>query len=215
MAATAQSISRQRWSLERDNHGAVAQRTRFGSERANPAPGPGQVCVRVLAAAMNAADWHILRASPFLARFAVGMFRPKFNVLGCDLAGLVDAVGAGVSRFKIGDEVMGEMGSGAFAEAVCAPEKVFHCRHGELDIVAQRGDTCCFVEVRMRSTAVWGDPSQTVSFRKQRKVVKAALHYLFQHDLTNLALRFDVVAVVGQGGGAKVEHIPNAFDAGM
>jgi NADPH:quinone reductase-like Zn-dependent oxidoreductase len=76
---------------------------------------------------MNAADWHILRADPFLARFAVGLFKPRHNVLGCDLAGVVEAVGHGVTRFKAGDEVMGELGSsgwGAFAERVCAPEDV-------------------------------------------------------------------------------------------
>jgi NADPH:quinone reductase-like Zn-dependent oxidoreductase len=74
---------------------------------------------------MNAADWHILRASPFIARFAVGLFKPRHNVLGCDLSGVVDAVGPGVKGLKVGDEVMGELGSngwGAFAEQVCAPE---------------------------------------------------------------------------------------------
>ncbi len=91
----------------------------------------------------------------------------------------------------------------------------FSCRYGELDIVAERGDTFCFVEVRMRSNAVWGDPSHTVSYRKQRKVVRAALHYLFAHDVRDKAIRFDVVSVVGRGGGARVEHIPAAFDAGM
>lgn len=96
-------------------------------ERADPTPGPGQVCVSVRACAMNAADWHILRASPFLARFATGLFKPHVNVLGCDLAGVVESVGSGVTRFKAGDEVMGELGSsgwGAFAERVCAPENV-------------------------------------------------------------------------------------------
>src|SRR5687767_11907327 len=96
-------------------------------ERAAPVPGPGQVLVRVRACAMNAADWHILRADPFLARLALGLFRPRHNVLGCDLAGVVEAVGEGVTRFRAGDEVMGELGSsgfGAFAERVCAPESV-------------------------------------------------------------------------------------------
>ncbi len=91
----------------------------------------------------------------------------------------------------------------------------FSCRYGELDVVAEQGDTVCFVEVRMRSSAVWGDPAHTVSFAKQRRVVKAALHYLFAHDLRERMIRFDVVSVVGHGEGATVEHIPNAFDAGM
>ncbi len=92
-----------------------------------PVPRAGQVRVRVKACAMNAADWHILRAQPFPARLAVGLFKPKHNVLGCDLAGVIEAVGEGVTRFVPGDEVMGELGSsgwGAFAEQVCAPENV-------------------------------------------------------------------------------------------
>jgi NADPH:quinone reductase-like Zn-dependent oxidoreductase len=96
-------------------------------ERADPMPGPRQVLVRVRACSMNAADWHILRASPFLARFAVGLFKPRLNVLGCDLAGIVEAVGAEVTRFRVGEAVMGELGSsgwGAFAERLCAPEDV-------------------------------------------------------------------------------------------
>ena len=91
----------------------------------------------------------------------------------------------------------------------------FRCQYGELDIVAELADTVCFVEVRMRSTAVWGDPAHTVSFAKQRRVVKAALHYLFAHDLRDRMMRFDVFSVVGHGEKASVEHIPNAFDAGM
>jgi len=73
----------------------------------------------------------------------------------------------------------------------------------------------CFVEVRMRSTDAWGDPALTVSFAKQRRVVKAALRYLFRHDLSDRMVRFDVISVVGQGPAAQLEHIPAAFDAGM
>ena len=91
----------------------------------------------------------------------------------------------------------------------------YTCRHGELDVVAEREDTLCFVEVRMRSTAVWGDPSQTVSFTKQRRVVRTALHYLGAHGVRGRMLRFDVISVVGRGEGATVEHLPGAFDAGM
>lgn len=91
----------------------------------------------------------------------------------------------------------------------------FLCRYGELDLVVEKDDTVCFVEVRMRSSAAWGDPAHTVSFSKQRKVVKAALHYLFQHDLQGKMIRFDVVSVIGSGPSAHLEHLPNAFDAAM
>src|SRR5688572_4575143 len=80
-------------------------------ERSVPVPGPRQVRVRVRACSMNAADWHILRASPALARLAVGLLKPRHDVLGCDLAGVVEAVGPGVTRFAVGDAVMGELGS--------------------------------------------------------------------------------------------------------
>lgn len=91
----------------------------------------------------------------------------------------------------------------------------FSCAWGELDIVARKADLVCFVEVRMRSHAAWGDPAHTISFRKQRRVVKAALHYLFAHDLREHMIRFDVVTIVGRGARAQMEHIPNAFDAAM
>lgn len=91
----------------------------------------------------------------------------------------------------------------------------YQCRQGELDIVADKDEVLCFVEVRMRSTAAWGDPAHTVSGAKQRRVVKAALRYLFEHRIHDRAVRFDVVSVLGRGEAARVEHIPDAFDAGM
>jgi putative endonuclease len=91
----------------------------------------------------------------------------------------------------------------------------FRCRYGELDLVAEKDGTLCFVEVRMRSSAVWGDPSNSISWSKQRRIVKAALHYLLAYGLRNRMIRFDVVSVVGRGRDAALEHLPNAFDAGM
>ncbi|MFY0567193.1 YraN family protein [Archangium lansingense] len=123
--------------------------------------------------------------------------------------------GAGVDRKEYGDE--GEAEAVRFLEArgYRVRARNFSCRYGELDVVAEHGGTVCFVEVRMRSTAVWGDPSHTVSFAKQRKVVKAALHYLLAHGLRDRMIRFDVISVVGRGERATVEHLPGAFDAGM
>ncbi len=91
------------------------------------------------------------------------------------------------------------------------------CRGGELDLVVEREDTLCFVEVRMRSHAAWGDPSSSVSRAKQRKVVRASLRWLFEHGAAgrDRMIRFDVVTVLGRGLNARVEHLPGAFDAGM
>ncbi len=91
----------------------------------------------------------------------------------------------------------------------------FRCRYGELDLVVEKDNTLCFVEVRMRSSAIWGDPSNSISHAKQRRVVKAALHYLLAYGLRDKMIRFDVVSVIGRGKDAALEHLPNAFDAGM
>jgi len=94
-------------------------------EMPKPTPGAGEVLVKLHATALNAADWHMLRADPFLVRFEAGLTAPKRRVLGADIAGQVEAVGAGVTQFRPGDEVYGEItscGWGGFAEYVCARE---------------------------------------------------------------------------------------------
>jgi NADPH:quinone reductase-like Zn-dependent oxidoreductase len=85
----------------------------------------GHLLVKVNANSANPADWHIMRGKPFFARFSFGLFKPKDNILGADFAGIVEEVGAGISQFKVGDRVYGEMlKGGAFAEYVCAPEHI-------------------------------------------------------------------------------------------
>jgi putative endonuclease len=95
-------------------------------------------------------------------------------------------------------------------------ERNVSCRHGEIDIIAVKDECHCFVEVRSRATDIWGDPAMSVIFAKQRKVVKSAIWWLQkQRLLERVPVRFDVVSVVGRGPGARVEHIPGAFDAGF
>lgn len=83
-----------------------------------PEPAAGQVLVRVRAAALNAADWHLMRGLPLAARLSVGLRTPRGGVRGSDVAGVVEAVGAGVTRWQPGDEAYGELGisGGGFAE---------------------------------------------------------------------------------------------------
>jgi NADPH:quinone reductase-like Zn-dependent oxidoreductase len=96
---------------------------RFG-DIAQPVPGSGEVLVKVRAASVNAADWHSLRGKPLFSRLTLGLIRPKHKVLGVDIAGEVASVGGGVSGFKPGDQVYGNLldhGFGGFAEYVVAP----------------------------------------------------------------------------------------------
>ncbi len=107
----------------------AAVRDRFGPpaevieirELETPAPGPGELLVRVEAAGANIAEWYGVTGLPYAGRVAMGLRRPKTPVLGADYAGRVEAVGDGVTRFRPGDEVFGAR-SGAFAEYVCARE---------------------------------------------------------------------------------------------
>jgi NADPH:quinone reductase-like Zn-dependent oxidoreductase len=85
-----------------------------------PEAGPDDVLVRVHAAALNPADWHIVRGDPLVARLmGVGLTRPKARVAGIDAAGVVEAVGANVRWLRSGEEVLGFC-RGAFAEYACA-----------------------------------------------------------------------------------------------
>jgi NADPH:quinone reductase-like Zn-dependent oxidoreductase len=90
-----------------------------------PTPKDNEVLIRVHAAAANAADWHLLRGDPFFLRFAYGLLKPKWQILGSDIAGRVEAVGRNVQEFLPGDEVFGDLsgcGLGGFAEYVAVPE---------------------------------------------------------------------------------------------
>jgi len=86
-----------------------------------PTVGAGEVLVEVRAAALDRGTWHFMAGEPYAIRLVSGLRAPKNPVLGRDLAGVVVEVGAGVTRFRAGDEVFG-IGGGAFAEYAVAPE---------------------------------------------------------------------------------------------
>ncbi len=103
--------------------------TRYGppdvlqlKEVATPAPAENQVLIKVHAASVNPLDWHFMRGEPFFIRLITGLRKPKHNVLGSDIAGRVEAVGASVKLFQPGDEVFGGLAVGGFAEYACATE---------------------------------------------------------------------------------------------
>ena len=89
---------------------------------APPTPREGEVLIRVRAAGVEQGVWHLMTGLPYLVRlFGYGLKRPKVPVRGREVAGIVEAVGAGVTRFAAGDEVYGTC-DGSFAEFVCAKE---------------------------------------------------------------------------------------------
>ena len=100
-----------------------------------PTVGDGDVLVRVQAASANAGDWHLLRGTPLPFRLVAGLRKPKFKIIGNDIAGCVEAVGRNVTKFRPGDEVFGELsrcGFGAYAEFAAAPEKALALKPANL-----------------------------------------------------------------------------------
>ena len=95
-----------------------------------PSPGADQVLVEIASTSVNLTDWECLRGSPLYARIG-GLRTPACRTLGSDIAGRVEAVGAGVTRFRPGDEVYGDnLGlKGGFAEYAVAPESALAHKH--------------------------------------------------------------------------------------
>ena len=85
-------------------------------EAERPVPAAGEVLIRIRATTVNRTDCAVRAAKPFLWRLFKGLLRPRQRILGMELSGEVEAIGAGVSGFDVGDRVFGIKGSGAYAE---------------------------------------------------------------------------------------------------
>lgn len=89
----------------------------------------------------------------------------------------------------------------------------YHCRFGEIDLIAWDGDTLCFVEVKTRTNTRMGLPREYVTTGKQTRLRKTALFYLSSHDL-DCPARFDVAEVYAAVPGdpnARIEYLEDAF----
>ncbi|MEJ7692362.1 NAD(P)-dependent alcohol dehydrogenase [Daejeonella sp.] len=94
-------------------------------EISKPVPKDNEILIKVHAASLN--DWDMgLLEGDFVNRMLNGIRKPKIQILGSDIAGTVEAVGKGITKFKAGDNVYGDLSGrwGGFAEYVCAPENM-------------------------------------------------------------------------------------------
>jgi NADPH:quinone reductase-like Zn-dependent oxidoreductase len=87
-----------------------------------PEPGDDEILIKIHATTVNRTDCGLRSAELFITRFFTGLARPKRRILGMELAGEVEAVGAAVTEFEVGDHVFGVNGHSAHAEFVCMRE---------------------------------------------------------------------------------------------
>jgi NADPH:quinone reductase-like Zn-dependent oxidoreductase len=112
------------------------------AEVEEPTIGDGDVLIEVEAASVNPADWHLVRATPAIARLSTGLRHPSFQIPGSDVAGRVVAVGASVTTVQPGDEVMASSflaGFGAFAERVAIAEARVAAKPSNLSMTEAAG----------------------------------------------------------------------------
>lgn len=84
----------------------------------------------------------------------------------------------------------------------------FRCKLGELDLVMREGQTLVIVEVRYRQSEQFGGALASVTRQKQARIIAATQHYVIIHQLSQSAIRFDVVAIAGD---RRIDWIKNAF----
>lgn len=103
----------------------------------DPLPKDNEVLIKVHAVSLNDWDWQLLQGIPLVNRLFNGIRRPKRKILGSDVAGTIEQVGAAVTRFKPGDQVYGDLSNrwGGFAEYVCAPETALARKPAEMSFV--------------------------------------------------------------------------------
>jgi len=90
----------------------------------------------------------------------------------------------------------------------------FRCRHGEIDIIAQRKDYLVFVEVRTKSNLEFGTPEESITQAKKKKLISLALTYTSTHQNLPSLWRIDVVAIEldDKGKSRRIELIENAVE---
>lgn len=86
----------------------------------------------------------------------------------------------------------------------------YYTPFGELDIIAQKDDIICYVEIKYRSSKKYGSPLEAVDYRKQRRISKSAMYHYMTHGAAQHRLcRFDVIGIDERH---QIMHIENAFD---
>lgn len=115
------------------------------------------------------------------------------------------------SHRKIGDDYEQKAVEYLVTKGLEVLAQNYHCRGGEIDIIAKDDEQLVFIEVKYRKSQAYGLPEEMVFSRKQKKLTIAAKHYLSQHCDNWPDCRFDVIAISGDSPTIQIEWIKNAF----
>ena len=90
-------------------------------------------------------------------------------------------------------------------------ERNFECKQGEIDIIAKHKNEIIFIEVKTRSSALYGLPKESVNNIKKKHIYKSAEYYVYKNNLENEPIRIDVIEIYKKQGKFKLLHIQNAI----
>ena len=90
-------------------------------------------------------------------------------------------------------------------------ERNFECRQGEIDIIAKDKDEIVFIEVKTRTNSSYGNPIDSITYYKQKHIIKSVEYYLYKEKLEKAFVRIDVIEVYSRGEKYYVNHIKNGI----
>ena len=91
-------------------------------------------------------------------------------------------------------------------------ERNFSCWFGEIDIIAVDKNEIVFIEVKTRTNAKYGAPSEAVNKIKQKHLKKATEYYIFKNNLAQEYIRFDIIEIASKGNSYTINHIKQALE---
>lgn len=111
-----------------------------------------------------------------------------------------------IEKGKLGEEIASKYIISKGGKVI---ERNYRTKIGEVDLIAKLNGELVFVEVKSRSNINYGYPSESVNYKKKRKIINVAKYYILDNSLDNLSIRFDVIEIYLKE--KKINHIVNAF----
>jgi putative endonuclease len=91
-------------------------------------------------------------------------------------------------------------------------DRNFRCGHKEIDLVARRGDTVAFIEVKARASRTFGHPLDAITAHKRREITTVARAWIARHGSAEYSYRFDAIWIIGKPGARiQLDHVPGAW----